>query len=109
MKTSIIVCLYNTENKKFEKCMNSICTSTLTDYEVLVIDDGSTEDYTEIIEKYNPVYVKTQNRGLLAARLYGIALARGEYIAFVDSDDAVTFNYHAPMVEEAENCCFLLR
>ena len=102
MKTSIIVCLYNTENKKFEKCMNSICTSTLTDYEVLVIDDGSTEDYSEIIEKYNPVYVKTQNRGLLAARLYGIALARGEYIAFVDSDDAVTFNYHAPMVEEAE-------
>ena len=102
MKTSIIVCLYNTDLEKFEKCMNSICTSTLTDYEVLVIDDGSTMDYAEIIEKHHPVYVKTQNRGLLAARLYGIALAKGEYIAFVDSDDTVTINYHATMVEEAE-------
>ena len=102
MKTSIIVCLYNTKKEHFEKCLNSICTSTLTDYEVLVIDDGSTEDYREIIKKYDPVYVKTQNRGLLAARLYGIALAKGEYIAFVDSDDSVTFNYHLPMVEEAE-------
>ena len=104
MKTSIIVCLFNTKKEKFERCMNSICTSTLDDYEVLVIDDGSSEDYGEIIEKYDPVYVKTQNRGLLAARLYGIALAKGDYIAFVDSDDTVTFNYHAPMVKEAEEC-----
>ncbi|MBO5261912.1 MAG: glycosyltransferase family 2 protein [Clostridia bacterium] len=102
MKVSIIVCVYNTKEEYLDKCLNSICTSTLEDYEVLVIDDGSTKDYREIVEKYNPVYVKTENRGLLAARLFGIMIAKGEYIAFVDSDDTVTFNYHAPMLEAAE-------
>ena len=106
MKLSIIVCLYNTKKELLDKCLNSVCTSTLEDYELLLIDDGSSVDYSEIIEKYSPVYVKTENRGLLAARLYGIMLAKGEYIAFVDSDDTVTFNYHAPMlsVAEKENC-----
>lgn len=103
MKVSIIVCVYNTKEEYLEKCLGSICTSTLEDYEVLVIDDGSTKNYQEIIERYSPVYVKTENRGLLAARLYGIMLAKGDYIAFVDSDDTVTFNYHAPMLEAAEN------
>lgn len=106
MKLSVIVCVYNTEEKLFEKCLNSIYTSTLEDFEVVVIDDGSTKKYTEIIKKYNPVYAKTQNRGLLAARLYGMMLAKGEYVAFVDSDDTVTFNYHAPMVDAAiKNGC----
>ena len=68
---------------------------------MLVVDDGSDKDYGEIIEKYHPVYVKTQNRGQLAARTYGLMLAKGDYVAFVDSDDSVTFNYHAPMVEAA--------
>lgn len=102
MKLSVIVCLYNTKTELLDKCLNSVCTSTLDDYELLLIDDGSSVDYSEIIEKYKPRYVKTANRGLLAARLYGIMIAKGEYIAFVDSDDTVTFNYHAPMLEMAE-------
>lgn len=101
MKLSVIVCLYNTEKNAFDKCLNSICTSTLKDFELIVIDDGSTIDYSDIIEKYNPVYVKTQNRGHLAARTYGLMIAKGDYVAYVDSDDSVTFNYHAPMVETA--------
>lgn len=106
MKVSIIVCVYNTRKELLDKCLGSVYGSTLEDYEVLLIDDGSQENYEEIIEKYNPVYVKTQNRGLLAARLYGIMLAKGEYIAFVDSDDTVTFKYHSTMLEtaEAESC-----
>ncbi len=101
MKLSVIVCLYNTEKGAFEKCLNSIYTSTLRDFEVVVIDDGSTIDYSDIIEKYNPVYVKTQNRGHMAARTYGLMIAKGDYVAYVDSDDSVTFNYHAPMVDTA--------
>ena len=101
MKLSVIVCLYNTEKEKVDKCLNSICTSTLEDYEVLVVDDGSDVDYSEILEKYHPVYVKTQNRGHFAARLYALTLAKGEYVVYVDSDDSVTFNYHNPMVEAA--------
>lgn len=103
MKLSIIICLYNTKKELFEKCLGSIYTSTLKDFEVVVIDDGSEEKYDEIIEKYNPVYVKTPNRGQLAARLYGIMLANGEYVAYVDSDDTVSFNYHEPMVKHAIN------
>ena len=106
MKLSIIVCVYNTKEESFAKCLDSIHGSTLKDYEVVVIDDGSMLDYTEILKKYNPVYVKTQNRGQLAARLYALLLAKGEYVAFVDSDDGVTFNYHEPMVNCAikEGC-----
>lgn len=101
MKLSVIICLYNTNKEYFEKCLNSVCTSTLKDFEVIVIDDGSSIDYSEIIEKYHPVYVKTNNRGHLAARTYGLMLAKGEYVAYVDSDDSVTFNYHMPMVDVA--------
>ena len=102
MKLSVIICVYNTEPKYFEECLKSIKNSTLRDYEVLVIDDGSELDYTEIIEKYKPRYVKTENRGLFAARLYALSLANGEYVTFVDSDDTVSFNYHQPMVELAD-------
>ena len=100
MKLSVIICLYNTKKELVDKCLNSICTSTLEDYEVVLVDDGSNVDYSDIIEKYHPVYVKTENRGQLAARTYGLMLAKGDYVAYLDSDDSVTFNYHNPMVEK---------
>ena len=102
MKLSVIVCLYNTKKEYLDKCLRSIRESTLKndEYELLVIDDGSSESYDEIIKKYNPVYVKTPNRGLLSARLYGIMIAKGEYIAFCDSDDSVSFNYYKPIFAE---------
>ena len=101
MKLSVIVCLYNTQPEVLDMCLNSVYTSTLKDFEVVVIDDGSTVDYSNVIEKYDPVYVKTQNRGHMAARTYGLMIAKGEYIAYLDSDDTVTFNYHQPMIEMA--------
>ena len=101
MKLSVIVCLYNTQPEVLDRCLNSVYTSTLKDFEVVVIDDGSTVDYSNVIEKYDPVYVKTQNRGHMAARTYGLMIAKGEYIAYLDSDDTVTFNYHQPMIEMA--------
>lgn len=105
MKLSIIVCLYNTKREYLEKCLSSIRTSTLNekDYEILLIDDGSTEDYSDIINTYKPVYVKTENRGHFASRLYGIMIAKGEYIAFCDSDDEVSLNYYLPMLRKIEN------
>ena len=105
MKLSIIICLYNTKKEYLEKCLSSIRMSTLNerDYEILLIDDGSTEDYSEIVSTYKPVYVKTENRGHFASRLYGIMIARGEYIAFCDSDDEVSLCYYAPMLKKIEN------
>lgn len=106
MKLSIIICIHNTNEEYFELCLKSIRQNTLKndEYEILVIDDGSTKDYSEIIKKYDPVYVKTENRGLLAARLFGIMIAKGEYVAFCDADDSVSFNYYRPMLKKAEEC-----
>lgn len=102
MKLSVIVCVYNTEKKYFEECLKSIRNSTLKDYEILVIDDGSTVDYSDLVGKYEPRYVKTENRGLFASRMYAVTIAKGDYVAFVDSDDTVSFNYHLPMLDKAE-------
>ena len=102
MKLSVIICVYNTEKKYFEECLKSIRNSTLSDYEILVIDDGSNIDYSDVIEKFEPRYVKTPNRGLFASRMYALTIANGDYVAFVDSDDTVSFNYHMPMVEKAQ-------
>ena len=104
MKLSIIVCVYDTPVEKLDKCLDSVYTSTLgkeKGFEVVLVDDGSHLDYTEILKKYHPVYVKTENRGHFAARTYGLMLAEGEYVAYLDSDDTVTFNYHRPMLEKA--------
>lgn len=101
MKLTVVVCVYNTEKKYFEECLKSIRNSTLRDYELLVIDDGSTLDYSDLVKKYEPRYVKTENRGLFASRMFALTIANGEYIAFVDSDDSVSFNYHMPMLEKA--------
>ena len=112
MKLSIIICLYNTKREYVEKCLFSIRSSTLdkTDYEIILIDDGSSENYNDIVNEFKPVYVKTENRGHLASRLYGLMLAKGDYIAFCDSDDEVSINYYLPMLNEAEkgNCDVVL-
>ena len=102
MKLSIIICVYNTDKGFVDECLGSLAASTLSEHEIVFVDDGSTVDYSDIIDKYKPIYTKTENRGLFGARLHGISVARGEYIAFVDSDDTVSKNYHMPMLREAE-------
>ena len=110
MKLSIIICVYNTPIEYLSECLRSITESTLgggvgvsrTDYEILMIDDGSSIDYSALVSEYGVRYRKTENRGIFLARLLGIELAEGEYIAFADSDDTVTVNYHLPMLRRAE-------
>ena len=108
MKLSIIICVYNTPRELFEGCLRSLQKSTLFadgrryEAEIITVDDGSSTDYSDLIEKYGIRYTKTENRGIFSARALGISLATGEYVAFVDSDDTVSFDYHAPMVEKAD-------
>ena len=106
MKLSIIICVYNTATDYLVECLDSITNSTLKalngDYEICMVDDGSAIDYTELVETYHINYKKTENRGILAARTTGVEMASGEYIAFCDSDDSVSFHYHLPMLEKAE-------
>jgi len=108
MKLSIIICIYNTPRYFFEGCCHSLFKSTLIpliqdgEVEVILIDDGSDTYYTDIIEKYGIRCVRTENRGIFHARCLGVRMARGKYVGFIDSDDTVSFNYHAPMVEMLE-------
>ena len=92
-KVSIIVPVYNVE-KYLKRCIDSLINQTLKDIEIIVVDDGSTDNSGQIIKKYqeknsNIKYCKKENGGLSDARNYGMKYAQSEYIAFLDSDDFV--------------------
>lgn len=94
IKVSVIVPIYNTE-KFLKKCIESIVNQTLQEIEIILINDGSTDNShyicLEYAEKYPKKikYMNNKNIGCSATRNLGIELANGEYIAFVDSDDYI--------------------
>lgn len=88
---SVIVPIYNAE-KYLDKCLTSIVNQTYSDIEIILINDGSTDESLAICEKYKQddnriVVVSKQNEGLVRARKDGIRIAKGEYVTFVDADD----------------------
>lgn len=87
-KYSVIVPIYNT-SKYLDKCLNSILSQTNQDYEILCVNDGSTDNSLEILKKYNDdiKIINQENQGLSMARNNGVKKAKGKYILFVDSDD----------------------
>ncbi|MDQ0198773.1 glycosyltransferase family 2 protein [Neobacillus ginsengisoli] len=92
-KISIIVPVYNVE-KYLVKCIDSILNQTFSDFELILVNDGSTDKSGEICDEYSKIdkrikVVHKKNGGLSSARNAGIDLAKGEYIAFVDSDDYI--------------------
>ena len=94
---SVIVPVYNVETY-LEECLDSIQNQTYTDFEVLLVNDGSTDRSKAICERYckeNRRFhlLNQENQGLSAARNTGVAASRGEFIAFVDSDDMILANY----------------
>ena len=94
---SLIIPVYNVESFLSE-CLDSILDQTDSNYEVIVVDDGSTDCSLNIAEEYQALcsrikVVHQANAGVSAARNKGIALAQGEYIAFVDSDDWLDSDY----------------
>ena len=112
MKISVIVPVYNVENY-LEKCLNSLVNQTLEEIEILVINDGSTDDSQKIIDEFQkkfPQKIKAfskENGGLSDARNFGIDRATGEFLAFVDSDDYVSEvmmeeMYHLAIKNKAE-------
>lgn len=104
MKLSVIICLYNTERILLRECLESLgrALPAPQEREIIIIDDGSDNDYGDMAKDHLAKYEKQKRAGTLAARLRGIELAQGEYIAFVDSDDTVGFNYYPPMLKRAD-------
>ena len=93
MKFSVIIPLYN-KAPYVEKALESVCRQTYSDYELIVINDGSTDDSCMIAEKYlqgmdgiNYRLITQENAGVSTARNNGVAASKGEYVAFLDADD----------------------
>ena len=91
MKLSIIIPVYQVE-QTLRRCIDSVLSQSFSDWEMILVDDGSTDESPKICDEYVKNYDKIhvihkQNRGLSDARNVGIEHAKGTYITFVDSDD----------------------
>lgn len=100
-KISIIVPVYNVE-KYIKKCIESIKTQTYTNFEALIINDGSPDNSIEIAKKIAGndqrfIFFNKKNGGLSSARNFGIDQAKGKFIAFLDSDDYISPNFLSGM------------
>lgn len=92
-RISIIVPVYNAEDY-LSRCLDSILEQSLTSYEVILVDDGSTDSSPLICDRYSATdprfrTIHKPNGGVSSARNAGISLAKGEYLMFVDSDDSL--------------------
>lgn len=111
MKTirySVIIPAYNAENT-IKRCVSSLLRQNRPDVEIILISDGSTDKTDAIGRSYSRQirFFRRDHAGVSAARNFGLAQARGEYITFVDSDDYVSPDYFAAL-EEAPECDLLV-
>ena len=107
MRLSIIVPIYNAE-KYICRCVDSLLIQGLTDYEVLLIDDGSTDLTPVICDEYsckhsNIFSYHLSNSGVSNARNFGIEKATGDYLTFVDSDDMILPNTYQKLIRQLES------
>lgn len=97
-KISIIVPVYNTE-KYLRKCLDSLMNQTISDIEVVIVNDGSTDSSSRIINEYvekypeKICYLSQENSGQAVARNNALSFCTGEYIGFLDSDDYMDLTY----------------
>ena len=107
IKVSVIVPVYNVF-EYIDDCLNSLVNQTLKDIEIIVINDGSSDNSQSIIDSYAKKYsnikaFKKENGGLSDTRNFGIKHARGEYITFVDGDDYVNSDMYEKMYAKAKS------
>lgn len=92
---SVIIPVYNAENY-ISRCLQSLISQTMTNYEVIIVDDGSIDHSIEICRKYQSkfrscnIISHSKNMGASIARNSGIKYAAGDYIVFLDSDDTLS-------------------
>jgi glycosyltransferase involved in cell wall biosynthesis len=102
MFVSIIVPVYNVE-QYLKECIESILAQTWKNFEVILVDDGSTDSSGKICDEYSQKkefisVIHKKNGGLSSARNAGIDVAQGDYLAFIDSDDVVHPRYLSELV-----------
>ena len=106
VKLSIIVPVYGVA-KYLPKCVDSLLAQDISNYEIVLVDDGSPDECPQICDEYSTKYsnikvVHQVNAGLSAARNTGVSIAEGDYILFVDSDDYLQPNTLGTLLEQAE-------
>ena len=108
MKLAVIVPVYNME-KYLEKCIDSIRNQDIDNFEIILVDDGSTDSSGEMCDKFAceddriTVYHKP-NGGLMSTWKYGLTHTAADYVGFVDSDDWIDNNMYSTMLKEMESC-----
>lgn len=110
MKISIIVPVYNmASDGKLNFCLDSLINQTVTDYEIIAVNDASTDNSLDVLKEYESKYpdifkVITCEKNLHqgGARNRGMKVAKGEWIAFIDADDWVTPDYYESLIKRAE-------
>ena len=87
-RVSVIIPVFNAA-RTIEQAVESVCAQTFTDFEIVAVDDGSTDGSIEVLERYRDAIkiLQQENRGPSAARNLGIANSSGEYLGFLDADD----------------------
>ena len=94
-KISFIIPVYNT-SQYITTCVDSILNQNIHSYEIIIIDDGSTDNSLKVLQKYSKqkqiTIISQTNRGVSSARNKGIEICNGDYIFFVDSDDYIEYN-----------------
>ncbi len=107
-KISVIIPVYNVE-KYIDKCLESIVRQTFQDFEVILVNDGSTDESQKIIDKYVDIYpnkfksYKKANGGVSNARNYGFENSNGEYIIYVDPDDVLASSFLEKLYNNMQN------
>ena len=105
-KISFIIPVYNVE-EYLGQCLDSVLAQSYEDFEAICIDDGSTDSSLNILKKYEKKdkrikIISQKNQGVSVARNAGLDAARGEYISFVDSDDAIDAEFIKTMLTALE-------
>jgi len=101
---SVIIPVYNGE-KYISECIESVLNQSYRDFEIIVINDGSTDNTADICKKFEDIrYFYQENRGVSKAREKGLQMAKGEYITFIDSDDRVKPDFLEVMLAAMSDC-----
>lgn len=107
MMISVIVPIYNTDSR-LHRCLESILHQTFTDFECLMVDDGSKKKVADIVDSYSEkdsrfIALHKKNGGVSSARNYGIEHAKGDWLVFVDSDDHIVPEHLEKMMRAASD------
>lgn len=100
---SVIIPVYN-EEKRLERCLNSVINQTYQNLEIILVDDGSTDNSAAICDKFEAQdkrirVIHKPNGGVASARNAGLKIATGEYIGWVDSDDWITSDMYEYLIK----------